>query len=44
MQFITNIFLLIILYTLKAIKYIFAFILHTKHIINYFSNSKRSQK
>jgi len=38
MQLITNIFLITILYALKTIKYIFAFILHTKLMIKYFSS------
>ena len=45
MQYITNIFLLILLYSLKTVKYIFAFILHTKLMIKYFhSNSLRETK
>ena len=45
MQFVINIFLLVILYALKTIKYIFAFILHTKLMIKYFfSVSQRDNK
>jgi len=44
MQYITNLFLLIILFALKAIKYIFAFILHTKLIIKYFTTNTLNKK
>ena len=46
MQYFINIFLLIVLYVLKTIKYIFAFLLQTKHMIIHFTLniSKRKQK
>ncbi len=45
MQLVINTSLLIILYALKTIKYIFAFILHTKLMIKYFTSvSQRENK
>ena len=35
MNYLTNLFLYIVLYTLKAIKYLFAFIIYTQLIIKY---------